>query len=134
LAALLIMVLGSHALIPDGFMPGEGGLVLCSGFGPMAMAHAHAVAGMRMGSMDMSPMGMSRHIGKSGQDGRSPNHGGGSACPFAAAASAMAITGPTSLVLHSPFGSTDIDLPHQPVIPRGTIVPTRLPRGPPALA
>lgn len=134
LAALLVMVLGSHALIPDGFMPGGGGLVLCSGFGPMPMDHARVVAGMRIGSLDMSPVDMSRHIGKSGQEDRSPDHSGGGACPFAAAASTMAISEPSSLTLHSPYISADIDVPHQPVIPRGTIVPTRLPRGPPALA
>ena len=95
----------------------------------MTLPMAHDMAGMDMGSMDMSP-----HAGIPGQGGHAPDHESMGICPFAAAAATMAVLEVPSLSLHSPFVSTDIDLPPQRFIPRGTIVPTRLPRGPPVFA
>jgi len=132
LAALLLVALGSRVLIPAGFMPGPGGLVLCSGHGPMIMSMPSDMAGMDMGSMDMSGMDTSQPAGIPGHGGHAPDHESMGICPFAAAAGTMAVLDAPSISVHSPFVSTDIDLPAQPFIPRGTIVPTRLPRGPPA--
>jgi hypothetical protein len=129
LAALLLIALGSRILVPAGFMPGHGGLVLCTGHGPMTLTMAYDMAGMDMGSMDMSP-----HAGIPRQGGHAPDHESIGICPFAAAAATMAVLEVPSLSLHSRFVSTDIDFPPQRFIPRGTIVPTRLPRGPPVLA
>jgi hypothetical protein len=92
------------------------------------------MAGMDMSAMDMSGMDMSQHAGTPGQGGRAPDHESSGVCPFSAAATTMAALDVPSLSVHSPFVSTDIVLPLQPFIPRGTIVPTRLPRGPPPFA
>lgn len=132
LAALLLVALGSRLLIPPGFMPGPGGLVLCTGHGPMIMSMPSDMSGMDMSSTDMSGMDMSLHSGTSGQGGHAPDHESMEVCPFAAAANTMAALDAPALSVHSPFESTDIALPPQPFIPRGTIVPSRLPRGPPS--
>jgi uncharacterized protein involved in copper resistance len=144
LAALLLLALGSRLLIPAGFMPGPGGLVLCAGHGPMLMSmpsdmagmdmSAMDMSGMDMSGMDMSGMDMSQHAGTPGQGGRAPDHESSGVCPFAAAATTMAALNVSSLSVHSPFFSTAIALPPQRFIPRGTIVPTQLPRGPPVFA
>ena len=124
LAALLLVAIGSRLLIPTGFMPGPGGIVLCTGHGPMIVSMPS----------DMAGMDMSQHSGTPGHGGQAPDHESSGVCPFAAAAATMAALDVPSLSAHSPFVSTDIALPPQPFIPRGTIVPTRLPRGPPAFA
>ena len=134
LAALLLLALGSRLLVPTGFMPGPGGLVLCTGHGPMIMSMPSDMAGMDMSAMDMSGMDMSQHAGTPGQGGRAPDHESSGVCPFAAAATTMASLDVPSLSMHGPFVSTDIAYPPQSFIPRGTIVPTRLPRGPPPFA
>jgi len=121
LAALLLVALGSRLLIPNGFMPGPGGLVVCTGHGPMIMSMPS----------DMAGMDMSQQLGATGHGGHTPDHESSGVCPFAAAATTMAALDVPSLSVHSPYVSTDIALPFQPFIPRGTIVPTRLPRGPP---
>ena len=134
LAALLLVTLASRLLIPTGFMPGPGGLVLCNGHGPMTMSMPSEMAGIDMSGMDMSGMDMSQHAGTPGQGGHTQDHESSGVCPFAAAATTMA-SGHTAVLLVSVAVETgSVQLPDQPFVPRGTIVPTRLPRGPPSLA
>lgn len=136
LAALLLAAFFARALVPAGFMPGPGGLILCAGFAPTsgaaAQSMAHVMSSMDMVGMDMQ--GMPHHGEDSSHDDGSPAHDGSSLCPFAAAASTMA-SGHAAI----PTGSVTVEadsvrIPDQPFVPRGTIVPTRLPRGPPSLA
>jgi hypothetical protein len=55
LAVLLLAALFGHALIPAGYMPGAGGLVLCPGYAPAAVnTGADAIAHDDMPGMDMS--------------------------------------------------------------------------------
>lgn len=136
LAALLLVTFFARALIPAGFMPGPGGLMLCPYYGPAASAvHAdmgHDMSGMDMSAMDMS--GMDRAGVAHPAHGGSQGHEGSTLCPFAAAATAVAsgLTAmPSAVVAVTP---ATVRRPDLPFIPRGTIVPTRLPRGPPALA
>jgi hypothetical protein len=129
LSALLLAVCFSRVLIPAGFMPGPGGLVICFGYTPAPVAAA-------AGSMrdDMSGMDASQHSSHSTPGDRSSEHDGASLCPFAAAATTMAsghAAVPAAFV-HSVTRGNNV--PRQPLVPRGTIVPTRLPRGPPNLA
>jgi len=129
-AVLLLTAFFSRALVPVGFMPGPGGLTLCSGYA--AVESGSGMSGMDMSGMDMSGMDMSAMTGHPGRPGQGPDHGSMGICPFAAAATAMATMQQASPVASlAPFVSADVDLPVQPFIPRGTIVPTRLPRGPP---
>ena len=134
LAAVLLVAFLARALVPTGFMPGPGGFVLCTGHGPMIVSMPSDMPGMDMGSMDMSGMDMSQHAGTPGQGGHAPDHESMGVCPFAAAAASMVVLDVPGLSRHTPFISTDVALPLQPFIPRGTIVPTRLPRGPPTFA
>ncbi|MBS0612933.1 MAG: hypothetical protein JSS24_07165, partial [Proteobacteria bacterium] len=115
LAALLLVAFGSHALIPSGFMPGRGGLVICHG-------HMMSSAGMP-GQGDTAP----------GHGGTDPQHPNANLCPFAAAATTMATAQSAMSPALASMVVTDGDLPPRSFIPRGTIVPTRLPRGPPAI-
>ena len=132
LAALLLVALGSRLLIPTGFMPGPGGLVLCSGHGPMIMGASSDMGGMDMSGMDMPGMDLGTHGGHSDHNGNSPSHDGMGMCPFAAAATAMASPQAVNAVVLAHLVSTAVEIPPQPFVPRGTIVPTRLPRGPPS--
>ena len=139
LAALLLVALGSRLMIPTGFMPGPGGLVLCNGHGPMTTSIPSEMAGMDMSGMDMSGMDMparnlGTHGGHSDHNGNSPSHDSMGMCPFAAAATAMASPQAVNALILVDFVSTAVEIPPQPFVPRGTIVPTRLPRGPPSLA
>jgi hypothetical protein len=118
--ALLFAALLSRALIPVGFMPGAGGIVLCSGYAPVA-----AMPGMDMPGMDMSGNA------DQGAGGPSQRHGI-EFCPFSAVASVMAAGHAPALAALARFVPTVIVFPPQKSIPRGTIVPTSLPRGPPA--
>jgi len=139
LAALLLVTFFARALVPAGFMPGSGGLMLCPAYGPSTGAlHAPMtndmstmdMSGMDMAGMDMS--GMVDHGEHSSHGGGSRNHEG-SLCPFAAAATTMA-SGHTAVLTSSVAIETgSVLLPDQPFVPRGTVVPTRLPRGPPDL-
>jgi len=139
LAALLLVAFFSRALIPAGFMPGPGGLVICPGYMPAPGAAtpqsmSHDMPAMQMAGMDMSGMDMAHQAGHPPKDGGSPDHEGSSLCPFAAAAMTMVSGHFATLVSVSHVVTPRIDLPSQPVVPRGTIVPTSLPRGPPSLA
>jgi len=143
-AALLLTAFFSRALIPAGFMPGPGGLVICSGYtsvrvGIAAQDISHEMsamemAGMDTSGMDMSGMGLAHPAGHPSKDGGGPDHEGSSLCPFAAATTSMASTYTPVLVAVVHTVVPRIDLPSQPFVPRGTIVPTRLPRGPPTVA
>jgi hypothetical protein len=117
--ALLFAALLSRALIPVGFMPGAGGIVLCSGYAPVA-----AMPGMDMPGMDMSGNA------DPGTGAPSPHHGT-ELCPFAAVATVMAAGHAPTLTALTVFVPSVLVFPPEQSIPRGTIVPTRLPRGPP---
>jgi hypothetical protein len=131
LAALLLVTFFARALIPAGFMPGPGGLILCHGFTPASHTASQAMD-HDMSSMDMS--GMAHHGGHPSHDGGGQNHESSSLCPFAAAATTMATGHSAVFTLSAAVETGSIQLPDPPFVPRGTIVPTRLPRGPPAFA
>lgn len=126
LAALLLVTFLSRALIPTGFMPGHDGLILCHG---MDTTPSGTLPDM---SMDMS--GMAHDANHASRHGSSSGHEGGSVCPFAAAVTAMA-SGQAIAPLASAIGDGNVlPVPDSQVVPSGTIVPTRLPRGPPQIA
>ncbi len=121
-AAWLCAALLSRALIPVGFMPGPGGIVLCSGY-----ALVPAMPRMDMPGMDMS--------GKADHDNAtapSQRHQGVEICLFSALARLMAVGPAPALAGFPQFVSSTAVFPPEKSIPRGTIVPTSLPRGPPA--
>lgn len=123
--ALLFAALFSRALIPLGFMPGPGGIVLCSGYAPVE----HSMPAMDMPGMDMS--GNADHA-----DATAPahRHEGVQICLFSAMARVMAV-GHAPLPAAFPlFDSSTAVFPPEKFIPRSRIVPTSLPRGPPATA
>ena len=132
-AALLLTAFVAQALIPAGFMPGAGGLILCPGYS--ADITTHRAMGHDMPGMDMPDMpGMDHHGGDQSHKGETSGHEGSSLCPFAAAATPMV---GSQTAVHIPAADVDsriIALPPLPFVPRGTIVPIRLPRGPPSLA
>jgi hypothetical protein len=141
LAALLLVTFLARALVPTGFMPGPGGLILCSGFAPapstVSQAMSHDMSTMDMSGMDMAGMdmsGMAHAGGHPAHGGGSQDHEGSSLCPFAAAATTMASGHACLISVAVAVDSGPVLLPEQPFVPRGTIVPTRLPRGPPSLA
>jgi len=110
--------------------------MLCPAYGPSASSTMGMsrmdMAGMDMAGMDMA--GMAHPVGQPSHGGGSQDHDGSSFCPFAAAATSMA-SGHASVYSAAIFSESEsVQLPEQPVVPRGTIVPTRLPRGPPSLA
>jgi hypothetical protein len=137
-AALLLTAFFSRALIPIGFMPGPGGLILCSGYAAVPSNVDGAVAAHDMPDMpgmDMGDMDMSTHASPPGHGDHSPDHDSMGVCPYAAAAAVLAIThaysAPSGLLPVAPPLTT---FPPEIPLPRGTIVPTSLPRGPPSLA
>jgi len=129
-AALLFSALFARALIPAGYMPGAGGLMLCSGYAPVPGAQHAGAAADTMSGMDMSGMDMT---GMADPGAPGPHHGV-ELCPFAAASCAMAAGHAPLLTISSPVPIARIVFPPERIIPRGTLVPTRLPRGPPAIA
>ncbi len=143
LAALLVVTFFARALIPSGFMPGAGGLIPCSGYAPLAAGSstdhgpsdmsAMDMSGMDMSLMDMSGMAMPGHSGNPSHGGNAPDHESMGICPFAAVGSTMAASHAVSVDAVAHLIPTSIEFPSQQFIPRGTIVPTRLPRGPPSL-
>jgi hypothetical protein len=122
-AALLFAALFSRALIPVGFMPGAGGIVLCSGYAP--------VPAVDMPGMDMSGMDMS---GAADHGAGGPQRHGMEFCPYTAVAAVMAAGHAPLPTAFTPFIPPNSVFPPEKSIPRGTIVPTSLPRGPPASA
>ena len=136
LAALLLVTFFARALVPAGFMPGSGGLMLCPAYGPPTGVR-HVAMNDDMSSMDMSGMdmvGMAHAGGHPAHSDGSPDHEGSSLCPFAAAATTMAGGNSALFSVAVAVETAPVLLPEQPFVPRGTIVPTRLPRGPPSLA
>lgn len=136
LAVLLLVAFCAHALIPAGFMPGPGGLTICYGHRastrvstPQAAAHETP----QMAGMDMAGMSKSHSTAHSSGGAGAPEHQGSAPCPFAAAATSMAICILVVLIFSFALVHQQIPLPAEPVFRRGTIVPTRLPRGPPAI-
>ena len=122
---LLLSAFVLRALVPVGFMPSAGGLILCSGYG-IAGHDAAYRAFIRNPFPDLP--GRPRSPGS----GRTPTDSG--VCPFAAAASAMARNLSAGFPIRRlPVQGTVVP-PLQPVIPRDITVLSRLPRGPPALA
>jgi len=136
LATLLLLAFFARALVPAGFMPGPDGLILCHGFTPASGAvtqpMAHDMSSMDMAGMDMS--GTGHHGDYPFHNGGSRHHAGSLVCPFAAAATTMANGHTAVLAVSVAAEAGSIQLPDQPFVPRVTIVPTRLPRGPPSLA
>ena len=130
-SALLLTALLCRALVPVGFMPGVGAdgrfaVIFCPSDGPIPAAldagndvHTHMA-------------GMVHHGNHAHHDHVQHNAQGN--CPYAGATAALALVqwAPPTLLAHSVRAVTLI--PPERFIPRGTIVPTRLPRGPPALA
>ncbi|HVN99959.1 MAG TPA: hypothetical protein VMT49_07950 [Steroidobacteraceae bacterium] len=146
LVALLLATFCARALVPAGFMPGPGGLMVCNGHMPAAggASMGGSMAGMDMAGMDMSGMDMSTmdmgadpsHADRTTpkRDTAGHEHGGSPPCPFAAAATAMAGTYSAGNVVSVATEFQSVRIPSLPFVPRGTVVPTRLPRGPPFLA
>ena len=132
--ALLFAALLGRALIPVGFMLGPSGIVLCSGYAlvpamPYGLEAENSMAGMDMPGMDMS--GKANH-----SDARAPSHRheGVQICLFSAFARVMAVGRAPLLAAFPLFLSSTSVFPPEKSIPRGTIVPTSLPRGPPVSA
>jgi len=121
LSVVLLAAFFGHGLIPAGFMPGRGGLILCPGYLP-----ASGMAGMDMPGMSS---GVPAHHGGGGP--HAPGHATFGICPFEAAAAlvAMAPAAPT-VVTVEPVFVVNI-FPPEEFRPRGTFVPANLPRGPP---
>ena len=129
---MLFTALLSRALVPVGYMPGAGGIVLCSGYAPVltAVQGPEAVGGMP--GMLMPGMDMSGEDHQ-GAGGPSPRHGV-EFCPYTAVAAVMAAGHASLLNAFTLFVPSAVVFPPEQSVPRGTIVPTRLPRGPPASA
>lgn len=88
---------------------------------------------MDMARKDLARMGVSQHCGTTGEHGGLPNHESMGICTLTAAATNLAVLNVPGIAAISRVVSTDVALPPQPFMSRGTIVPTGLPRGPPAL-
>ncbi len=101
--------------------------MLCPGYGPVPVSVVHS-----MGGDDMSGMDMSDHGGAGTHNNGAPTHEGMGICPIGAAAAVLGLLNASAVVAYSPIVQLEIQLAPPPVVPRGTIVPTRLPRGPPA--
>ena len=132
-AALLLITLVARGLMPTGFMPGPGGVMLCPGYAPVLSAADNRAGMDEMAGMPMDGMDMA-HMDSAGQGhhGRqSPLHEGMCACPYAGAAAGVGLVNAPFAMLASQLVSTALFFPPEKLIPRGTIVPTRLPRGPP---
>ena len=137
LAATLLAAFFAHALIPTGFMPGPRGIVICHGYVPASgVVAAVELAAARIAIADagqQSALDLTA-TGDDSTSGGSPHHDAGTLCPFAAAAPAIGNGAVAGYVLAVTFISAPIPLPRQPFIAGSAIVPTRLPRGPPAFA
>jgi hypothetical protein len=126
-AALLLIALLFRALVPIGYMLGADAdhhfaVVLC----PAYDSHPHA----DMPGMEHMP-GMLHHLDPVQHDAR---HNVDSSCPFAVAIAGMALVQLAPVTLSAERLHSVSFFPPDQFIPRGTIVPTRLPRGPPGYA
>ena len=136
LAALLLAAFCARALIPAGYMPGEGGLVLCPAVAPAPAAPA-APHGMDHGMHAHAHAGHASHAAAADtvpDPVPSPAHDAGALCPFASASAALAAAPAPVRVLALEPVAPPAALPRPTFVPRGTVVPTRLPRGPPPFA
>jgi hypothetical protein len=141
-SALLLLALLSRALVPVGYMPGIGSdgaftVMLCPGYVPLpaqepridsahpnTMADTPGISGMA-DTPDMAGMpGMAEHRGQSQHENQSD-------CPYAGATTGTALVHLAAAMLLPQLPSSSAVFPPDRYIPRGTIVPTRLPRGPP---
>ena len=132
--ALLFAALLSRALIPLGFMPGPGGIVLCSGYAPVPTMPYGSAADHGMPGMDMPGMDMSGNADHADAKAPSQRHEGVEICLFSAVARMMAVGHAPPLAAFPLFDFSTTVFPPEKSIPRGRIVPTSLPRGPPATA
>lgn len=107
LAAWLVAALLARALVPVGFMPGAGGIVLCPGYAAAAPAD---------------------HAGPGDGHAQVDDH----ACRYAAAVVPMGTPQPAPAVAYAPVVSFEAQPPAERPVVHATIAPTRLPRGPPA--
>ena len=139
LALLLLVALTTRALVPVGYMPGPGGVMLCPAYAPVPTTALNSSdkpsdsgadrPDMEMSGMDMPMAGMDMPV-HSGH-GKKPSQHDGAPCPFSAAASTVAITH-TPLLLARFHGSSISPQPFiEQSVPRSTTPLTRLPRGPP---
>jgi hypothetical protein len=131
LSVLLLAVFAARALVPIGFMPSAGGLVFCQG-----VTSAHA--GLSASLVDHSSASLAPILAPT--DNPLPHHGGdatdhekSSVCPFAAAVTSLASGHLAGPVLAVTGDAKSPPVPQRPFVPLGTVVPTRLPRGPPVL-
>jgi len=105
--------------------------MLCPGYAPTATSAAMGHAAQDdMPGMDMSDHSMPMDQG----GGRTPSHDGMAMCPFAAAATAFALLHTPTVATFAAVVQLDVKSRPEPFIPRTTVPPSRLPRGPPALA
>jgi len=158
--AVLLVTWTCRALVPLGFMPGPGGLMLCPSYGPVAGAHGFApnpsgsrsvspvpgthssgntvsgadMPGMDMPGMDMSGMDRGRPAQGHGHGGGHSGHDRAGTCPFAALASQMAMQRGLDWPLLPPTAATHPSVRFEEFVPTGRLVPSPLPRGPPALS
>src|SRR5579862_161149 len=91
LSVLLLTALVSRALIPQGFMPGHGGLILCPGYAALPAMNsgptASDVSDVAISRIDMTGM----DVNVRGHPAGGAPHANTSTCPFAAVASVIAL-------------------------------------------
>lgn len=126
LASLLLVTLAIRALIPLGYMPGSGGLMLCPGYAPIASIND-------TDHDDMSGMDMSGAAMPMDHDGKAPSHDSSVVCPFAAAATAFASFHTPTVSAFASVVQLETKPAPEPFIPRSQVPLSRLPRGPPAV-
>jgi hypothetical protein len=117
----------TRALIPIGYMPGPAGLMLCPGY-------ALTVSTVDADHHDMSGMHMSGDATPLDHGGKAPSHESMGMCPFAATATAFALLHASAASAFALLPQIKIKSSSRPFIPCTTVPPSRLPRGPPALA
>jgi hypothetical protein len=120
LSALLLVAFSCRALVPVGYMPGAGGLILCPGYAPVA-----AQSGQQHSLMGHDHAHSHNHAHSHSNDGNGY-------CPFGGVTSPLLSAHVLPMLAPAAPLATVISYPPQQALPRGTIVPTRLPRGPPA--
>ena len=129
LSVLLLATFFTRAFIPVGYMPGPGGLMLCPGDAATATSTAMGHAAQdHMPGMDMADRSTPMD-----QGGKAPSHDGMAMCPFAAAATAIALLHAPTVATFAAIVPFEIKARPEPFIPRTTVSLSRLPRGPPAL-
>lgn len=137
LQLLLVVVLLGRAMVPVGYMPGQGGLELCPAYGASTEMARSGMASMDMPGMDMpSHAAHMAHLAHSAHMAHMGHAGHAGSCAYATATAATALAGGHAppAIAWLPGMPPDVAIPAERPIPRGTIVPTRLPRGPPSLS